>query len=225
MFSAEDSRGGGGRDGGGRVGAGRTARRLPHPIGGPRRSPGVATTTGSWATPAPADSTVPVVVDTAGVLAGQTVTAISAGNCQSCAVADGKAYCWGGTTARAVGQHQRPPTRGVPVAGGHRRGAGRPHGHRDQRRGFPLVCGGRRPGLLLGLQQSRAVGQQQHHQLQRAGRGGHRRGAERQDGHRDQRRDWPHVCGGRRQGLLLGLQRLTGSWATTPPSTRACRSR
>jgi hypothetical protein len=40
-------------------------------------------------------SSVPVAVDTSGTLAGKSVTAISAGAYHSCAVADGKAYCWG----------------------------------------------------------------------------------------------------------------------------------
>ena len=38
---------------------------------------------------------VPVAVDTSGVLAGKTVTGISAGGSHTCAVADGRAYCWG----------------------------------------------------------------------------------------------------------------------------------
>ena len=41
------------------------------------------------------NSTVPVEVDTSGVLAGKTITAISAGASHTCAVADGQAYCWG----------------------------------------------------------------------------------------------------------------------------------
>ncbi|HRQ86808.1 MAG TPA: RCC1 repeat-containing protein, partial [Candidatus Saccharibacteria bacterium] len=41
------------------------------------------------------DSNVPVAVSTDGVLAGKTVTSISAGQSQTCAIADGKAYCWG----------------------------------------------------------------------------------------------------------------------------------
>ncbi|ROR73562.1 RCC1 domain-containing protein [Bogoriella caseilytica] len=40
-------------------------------------------------------SAVPVAVDTSGVLAGKTITAISTGSFLSCAVADGGAYCWG----------------------------------------------------------------------------------------------------------------------------------
>ena len=44
------------------------------------------------------------------------------------------------------------------------------------------------------------------------------------NGDRDQRRCRPHVCGGRREGVLLGLQR-PGSWATTAPPTRRCRWR
>lgn len=42
-----------------------------------------------------ANSSVPVAVDTSGVLVGKTITSISAGGLRSCAVADGKAYCWG----------------------------------------------------------------------------------------------------------------------------------
>jgi alpha-tubulin suppressor-like RCC1 family protein len=38
---------------------------------------------------------VPVAVDTAGVLAGTTVTSVSAGQAHSCAMAEGRAYCWG----------------------------------------------------------------------------------------------------------------------------------
>jgi alpha-tubulin suppressor-like RCC1 family protein len=38
---------------------------------------------------------VPIAVSTAGVLAGKTVTAISAAERHTCAIADGKAYCWG----------------------------------------------------------------------------------------------------------------------------------
>jgi len=42
------------------------------------------------------DSTVPVPVDTSGVLAGKTLTQISAGNTETCALDNaGAAYCWG----------------------------------------------------------------------------------------------------------------------------------
>jgi uncharacterized protein (TIGR02145 family) len=41
------------------------------------------------------DKKVPVAVDTSGVLSGKTVTQISTGNTHTCALADGKAYCWG----------------------------------------------------------------------------------------------------------------------------------
>lgn len=40
-------------------------------------------------------SNSPSAVDVSGVLAGKTITDISAGLDHSCAVADGKAYCWG----------------------------------------------------------------------------------------------------------------------------------
>jgi prepilin-type N-terminal cleavage/methylation domain-containing protein len=41
------------------------------------------------------DSLVPVAVDTTGVLAGKTVTAITAGYAHNCALADQEAFCWG----------------------------------------------------------------------------------------------------------------------------------
>jgi alpha-tubulin suppressor-like RCC1 family protein len=48
--------------------------------------------------------TAPVAVTTAaGLLAGRTVTAISAGNAHSCAVADALAYCWGLNTNGRLG--------------------------------------------------------------------------------------------------------------------------
>lgn len=40
-------------------------------------------------------STVPVAVTTSGVLSGKNVTSISVGAGYTCAIADGKAYCWG----------------------------------------------------------------------------------------------------------------------------------
>ena len=51
------------------------------------------------------DSSVPVAVDTSGVLAGATVTAITAGYGHTCAVADGKAYCWGDNHAGQLGNN------------------------------------------------------------------------------------------------------------------------
>jgi prepilin-type N-terminal cleavage/methylation domain-containing protein len=47
------------------------------------------------------NSSTPVAVSTAGVLAGKTVTAIAAGTSHTCAIADGQAFCWGlGTNGR-----------------------------------------------------------------------------------------------------------------------------
>ena len=43
-------------------------------------------------------SVVPVAVDASGVLAGKTVTAITAGDYYTCAVADGQTFCWAATT-------------------------------------------------------------------------------------------------------------------------------
>src|SRR5690606_41023107 len=48
------------------------------------------------------DSSVPVAVSTSGVLAGKTVTDISAGQ-HACAVADGEAYCWGSGNSGRLG--------------------------------------------------------------------------------------------------------------------------
>ncbi len=56
------------------------------------------------------NSSVPVAVDTLGVLAGKSLTAISAGYLHSCAVADGQAYCWGYSGSGALG-NTPPPLR------------------------------------------------------------------------------------------------------------------
>ncbi len=48
-------------------------------------------------------SRVPVAVTTTGVLNGRTVSAISAGGSHTCAIADGKAYCWGFGTSGQLG--------------------------------------------------------------------------------------------------------------------------
>ena len=53
-------------------------------------------------------------MNTAGVLAGKTITAISAGGLHSCAVADGKAYCWGNNYYGQLGNGTTPTP--VPVA-------------------------------------------------------------------------------------------------------------
>ncbi len=49
------------------------------------------------------DSNVPVAVTASGVLAGKTVTAISAGDYFTCAIADAKAYCWGDNAFGTLG--------------------------------------------------------------------------------------------------------------------------
>lgn len=60
-------------------------------------------------------SFVPKAVDTTGVLAGKTVTSITAGSYHSCAVADGKAYCWGEGNFGRLGNNSRSVSL-VPVA-------------------------------------------------------------------------------------------------------------
>ena len=59
------------------------------------------------------DSPVPVAVDTSGALAGETVTAISAGRSHTCAVADGKAYCWGYNGSGQLGDGSHQPLGGA----------------------------------------------------------------------------------------------------------------
>ncbi len=86
------------------------------------------------------DSAVPVTVDISGVLAGKTVTAIATGDYHSCAVADGKAYCWGGNAFGQLGNNTTTNST-EPVRGGYLGGTGRQNHHRHQHRGLPLVCG------------------------------------------------------------------------------------
>jgi alpha-tubulin suppressor-like RCC1 family protein len=61
------------------------------------------------------NSTAPVAVDTTGVLAGKTLTSISVGDTNVCAVAsDGNAYCWG-ANANKLGNNSGTASK-VPVA-------------------------------------------------------------------------------------------------------------
>jgi alpha-tubulin suppressor-like RCC1 family protein len=46
---------------------------------------------------------VPLAVDTSGVLAGKTVTAVTAGVYSTCVIADGEAYCWGQNSSGTLG--------------------------------------------------------------------------------------------------------------------------
>lgn len=76
-------------------------------------------------------SVVPVAVDASGVLAGKTVTAITAGDYYTCAVADGQTFCWGRNK-----QQRRDEVEGA-GSGEHRRAAAPYIGHRDRRRRRP----------------------------------------------------------------------------------------
>jgi hypothetical protein len=51
------------------------------------------------------NSPVPVAVDTAGVLASKSVAAVTAGSQHSCAVAEGRAFCWGNNTYGQLGNN------------------------------------------------------------------------------------------------------------------------
>mgnify|MGYP000950587383 CR=1 FL=1 len=57
----------------------------------------------------------PVAVDVSGALIGKKVTAISANGSHTCAVADGKAYCWGSNTYGQIGDNTTTPS-SLPVA-------------------------------------------------------------------------------------------------------------
>ena len=120
-------------------------------------------------------------------------------------VAPGVVAATHGGARRGLGRQRRtgswvttaPPTR-VCRSRGHHRGAGRQDRHRDQRRGRPHVCGGRRQGVLLGLQRDGQLGNNSTTDssvpvaVDTAGVAG------RKDGHRHRRRGCPHVCGRRR---------------------------
>ncbi len=58
----------------------------------------------------------PVAVDTSGVLAGKTVTAVTASGYHTCAVADGQAYCWGQGSESQLGNNTTTSTQSTPVA-------------------------------------------------------------------------------------------------------------
>ncbi len=66
-------------------------------------STGQAVTWGS--NPAQPSSAAPVPVDTSGVLAGKTLTAIDAGDSHACGLADGRAYCWGSNLFGELGSN------------------------------------------------------------------------------------------------------------------------
>ena len=61
------------------------------------------------------NSPIPTAVDNSDVLAGKTVTSISAGNASTCAVADGQAYCWGANTWGQLG-NGTTDNNSIPVA-------------------------------------------------------------------------------------------------------------
>lgn len=59
--------------------------------------------------------TVPTAVDMSGVLLGKRVTDIASNGSHSCAIADARAYCWGGNTYGQLGNNTTTPS-SVPVA-------------------------------------------------------------------------------------------------------------
>jgi alpha-tubulin suppressor-like RCC1 family protein len=63
-----------------------------------------------------ANTDYPVAVDTSGVLNGKTVTGVSVGTYSSCAVADGKGYCWGDNMQGQLGASTPQSSSDIPVA-------------------------------------------------------------------------------------------------------------
>jgi alpha-tubulin suppressor-like RCC1 family protein len=63
-----------------------------------------------------ASSSVPVAVDTRGVLAGKTLTLITTGGEHTCALdSTGAAYCWGDSSYGEVGDGKSLPSSGSSV--------------------------------------------------------------------------------------------------------------
>ena len=80
------------------------------------RTAGATTHSGSSATAAPSTPAVPVAVDTSGVLAGKTLTQITAGDNHMCALdSAGAAYCWGHNSDGELGDGSTADS-SVPVA-------------------------------------------------------------------------------------------------------------
>lgn len=118
--------------------------------------------------------TVPVAVDTLGVLAGKSITAINASSyAHTCAVAGGLAFCWGENKYGQLGNDSTTDSRDVPPPA-----VGLSISHRARVR--VAGCDG-----SDGPARQHATGV--HCDW---------RGAGRQERHRDQRRDVSHVCGG-----------------------------
>ena len=61
------------------------------------------------------NSSVPVLVDTSGVLAGKTITSVQVSEDHSCALADGQIYCWGDNYEGKLGNNTTTNS-SVPVA-------------------------------------------------------------------------------------------------------------
>jgi alpha-tubulin suppressor-like RCC1 family protein len=162
-------------------------------------------------------SAVPVAVDTSGVLAGKTLTQITAGNRHTCALdSTGAAYCWGGNQFGQLGD-ANPADSSVPVTvdtSGVLAGQTLIH----HRRRISHVRGGCHwCRLLLGIEpirraaRRRPAHRRQYRQLQRPAGSLCQRRPGWQDTDPDQRRHRTHVCAGQnRRGLLLGRQQSWG---------------
>ena len=145
------------------------------------------------------DSGVPVAVDTVGALAGRTVTAVTAGNNHSCAVADGKAYCWGRNIYGRLGNDTTTDAT-VAGGGGHLRVLNGKTVDRDQRRGRRTLVRWPTGWLTAGVSTSaRFAGCRRHVPECCSG-----------TVHRDQRRHVSHLRGGGRAEPTAGASNGDG---------------
>ena len=144
-----------------------------------------------------ADSSVPVAVDTSGVLAGKTLTQISANYGSTCALdTSGAAYCWGYNYYGELGDGSTADS-SVPVAVD-------TSGALAGKTLTQITAGGFHACALdtagaaycWGYNDSGQLGDDSYHRLQRPGGRGHQRRAGRQDPHPDHRRLGSHVRAG-----------------------------
>ena len=153
-------------------------------------------------------SAAPVAVDTSGVLAGKTLTHITAGTLHACALdSTGAAYCWGANVTGQLGDGSTTST-DVPVAV-ERSGVLAGKTLTQISAGWFDTCALDSTGAAYcwGDNHERRSRRRHHYRLHRSGDRGHERCAGWQDPHPDQYRlrSGSHVCGGQRRcRLLLG---------------------
>ena len=181
----------------------------------PARSPAATRTAGDLAPTAYSATAVPPTARhrsrSAGALAGKTVTAISAGRSNTCAVAEGRAYCWGYNANGQLGNGFTTDS-AIPVAVNVAGRTGRQDRHRHlDRRGLrerrPARLPTRLPTAGARTRSAPLVTAPPTRQTD-TGCGDRPRVPSVPGGHRHLRRRVQHLRGGRRQGRMLGAQRV-----------------